>query len=178
MGRWAAAILAGMILAAGAMEDGAMAGGAAAAPGCDLAGLTSAARLHEVLTQRAVAAVDLAARPVSAETTRQLQTLVAPEARFGLGAGDVGRELDGGLAGVRMLAADMHANLYIADGWDYMDLPVEEPCGAQKVAVEFLDHRVKMRCRITFTFRAGRIVEGDGWERSYRTGPLTAPAAR
>lgn len=141
---------------------------------CDLAGVTEAGELHRTLSLRAVAVIDLAAQE-SQKAAARLAALVAPDARFMLGAGDVGEDMGTGPEGARATARLVNANLFIFAGWDYMAMPAENPCGAQKVTVEFLNNRVKSRCAITFTFTAGRVTQAEGWQRSYTTGPVTLP---
>ncbi len=153
------------------------AGKAQAASACDFAGIESAAKLKTLMQERAVEVVTLAAR-ATAKDLKRLQSLVEPTANFDLGAGDLGRGLGTGIEGARELAAAMHANLYIVAGWDYMDMEVEAPCAEQKVAVEFLDNRVKARSYVTFTFVNGRVTGVQGWEGSYRTGPLPLPKGK
>ena len=145
-----------------------------AAPACDVAGLTSGAKLNDLLSKRAIEVIEQAAKP-GAKADAALAKRVEPDATFMLGAGDLGRELGTGPAGARELAKAMTANLFMRDGWDYMEVPVENPCAEQKVVVEFLDSRIKRRCRITFTFVNGRVTAAEGWERSYITGPVTSP---
>jgi hypothetical protein len=149
---------------------------AARAETCDLAGL-SAAELQRTLSQRAVAVIDLAAQATPKAAAR-LTALVAPEARFMLGAGDVVEDMGTGPEGIRQMARLIYANLFIFPGWDYMDMPAERPCGEQKVIVEFLNNRAKTRCAISFTFTGGRVTQADGWRRSYTTGPMTLPKGR
>ncbi len=65
----------------------------------------------------------------------------------------------------------MHADTYRFLGWDYMDMPAD-PCSQQKIEVEFIDTQGKRMSRVEFTFKAGRVVSADGWERSFETGRL------
>jgi len=147
----------------------------AAEPACDLKGPMDAAELQELLSLRAVEAIETAAQPVSAQTTARLEALIAPDAAMELGMGDVGGSYEPGPKGARELAREMHANLYIFQGWDYIPQTIETVCGEQKVSVEFLDNRVKQRCEIQFTFVNGRITRAAGWVRSYSTGRMTPP---
>ena len=128
--------------------------------------MTGASELHRVLSLRAVEAIKLAAK-----RSDRLAALVAPFARFNLGAGDVDRPLGTGVHGARKLARKIHADTYRFLGWDYMDMPAD-PCAQQKVEVEFIDTRGKRLTRVAFIFKAGRVVSANGWERSYETGRL------
>jgi len=150
---------------------------AARAETCDLAGITEAAELQQALSLRAVEAIDLAAQD-SPKAAARLNALVAPEAGFMLGAGDVGEDMGKGPEGARRMALFVNANLFIFAGWDYMPMPAESPCGTQKVIVEFLNNKQKSRCAINFTFTGGRVTQADGWRRSYTTGPVTLPKGR
>ncbi|MCC6918975.1 MAG: hypothetical protein IT548_07205 [Alphaproteobacteria bacterium] len=146
-----------------------------AEPACDLKAPMSAAELQKLLSLRAVEAIETAAQPVTAKTTARLEALIAPDAAVELGMGDVGGAYEPGLKGARDLAREMHANLYIFQGWDYIPQMLDTVCGEQKVSVEFLDNRVKQRCEIAFTFLNGRITRAAGWVRSYSTGRMTPP---
>lgn len=140
------------------------------AQSCDIAATKSARALHETLSRLAVEAVRRAAS-ANWVTDQRLLGLVAPEARISLGAGDVGRPLGTGTAGLRELAKTMHADTYRFLGWDYMDGPAE-PCGTNKVSVEFIDTAARQISRVDFTFNNGQIVEGEGWARSFEAGSL------
>lgn len=107
----------------------------------------------------------------AAHPNEGLAALVSPSANFSLGAGDVGRPLGAGVDGARALASTMSADTYRFLGWNYMDLPAD-PCSRQKVEVEFIDSRAKRVSRVEFTFEAGRVVDAEGWERSFETGRL------
>lgn len=128
--------------------------------------MTGARELHRFLSLRAIEVVRLAS-----SRGNQLAALVAPSARFDLGAGDVGRPLGTGVDGARELARTMDADTYRFFGWDYMDMPAD-PCSKQKVEVEFIDTQGKSLSRVEFTFEAGRVVSAHGWERSFETGRL------
>ncbi|MCF8505677.1 MAG: hypothetical protein K9G59_12255 [Caulobacter sp.] len=52
-----------------------------------------------------------------------------------------------------------------------MDGPAE-PCGTNKVSVEFIDTAARQISRVDFTFNNGQIVEGEGWARSFEAGSL------
>lgn len=134
--------------------------------GFGLPAISGSRELQQVLSLRAVEVVKLAA-----SSDEGLAALVAPSASFNLGGGDVGRPLGTGVNGARMLAQTMRADTYRFLGWDYMDVPAD-PCSKRKVEVEFTDSRGKSVSRVEFTFEAGRVVNADGWERSFETGRL------
>jgi hypothetical protein len=133
---------------------------------CPLEKINGARELHETLSLRAVEVVKRAANA----TDRQA-ALIAPNAIFSLGAGDVGRPLGLGVLGVRQLAKTMNADTYRFLGWDYMDGPVNS-CTEHKVEVEFTDSAAKLLSRVEFTFDMGRVVKAEGWQRSFETGRL------
>lgn len=133
---------------------------------CRLPEITGSRELHRVLSLRAVELV----RRAEDQDDEQV-SLVAPSARFSLGAGDVGRPLGTGVAGARQLARTMRADTYRFLGWDYMDGP-ENPCSKHKVEVEFIDSQAKSVSRVEFTFEAGRVVSAVGWQRSFETGVM------
>lgn len=134
--------------------------------GCALPEITSSRELHQFLSLRAVEVVKRAA-----DRNDGLAMLIAPSARFDLGAGDVGRPLGTGIDGARELARIMNADTYRFLGWDYMDMPADA-CSKWKVEVEFIDSHGKNVSRVEFAFESGRVVSAIGWERSYETGRL------
>lgn len=146
---------------------------ASAAPpvgGCDIANVRGARELHETLSLRAVEAMR---RSMNAgwDKDARLKALIAENAAFNLGVGDVGRPLGVGVSGAHAMTETMHADSYRFLGWDYMDGPVE-PCRASKVTVEFVNSRQRRRSQIEFAFDNGLIVAAVGWEQSFETGPL------
>lgn len=128
--------------------------------------ISRASALEHFLTLRAVEVVKRTAGPDAA-----LAALVAPDANFSLGGGDVGRPLGTGLNGARALARVMRADAYRFFGWNYMDMPAD-PCSRQKVEIEFIDNQGKHVSRVEFTFEAGRVIGAKGWQRSFETGRL------
>lgn len=141
------------------------------AKACDLVEVRSSAKLRETLGRRAVEVVKRASQPGYRRDVR-LSQLIEPSAKFGLGAGDVGRPLGDGLEGIRSLAIEMRPTSYRFDHWNYMDLATDG-CGTQKVSVDFIDGPGKTRSRVEFTFRDGRMVSGMGWTGSIETGLLS-----
>jgi len=129
--------------------------------------------LHETLSRRAIEIVERAARNEWRLDTR-LTDLVSETAPFSLGAGDVGRPTGTGSSGVHALALLMNADAFRFYGWDYMNLPADS-CSTQRVEVEFIDTRAQRSSRIEFTFQAGQLTGGRGWQRSIETGPVAAP---
>ncbi|WP_292228456.1 hypothetical protein [Brevundimonas sp.] len=135
---------------------------------CEVAEIKNRRELHYALSRRAVDAINLAAASDPA-----LAGLIAPTATFSLGSGDVGRPLGLGAIGAHLLTREMKADTFRFPGWDYMLLPIDNPCAVHKVDVEFLNTPKKNIFRVTFTFEAGRIVDASGWTRSYESGPVT-----
>lgn len=134
--------------------------------GCGVPDISRARELDRFLILRAIDVVKRAAGP-----DEGLAALVAPDANFSLGAGDVGRPMGTGLNGARALARVMRADTYRFLGWDYMNMPAD-PCSRQKVEIEFIDNQSKFVSRVEFTFEAGRVVSAEGWQRSFETGRL------
>ena len=141
-----------------------------AAETCDLSAIGGARELHETLSRRAVEVVKRGSTSQWA-TDARLAQLVTPDASVDLGAGDVGRPLGHGVAGVRALAETMKADSFTFAGWDYMDGPAA-PCGAHKVTVEFVNTSDHRKATVEFEFNAGRMKAAKGWERSFETGSL------
>jgi len=133
---------------------------------CGMPDISRASALGHFLILRAVDVVKRAGGP-----DEGLAALVAPDANFSLGGGDVGRPLGTGLNGARALARAMRADAYRFFGWNYMDMPAD-PCSRQKVEIEFIDNQGKHVSRVEFTFEAGRVVGAEGWQRSFETGRL------
>lgn len=133
---------------------------------CDLSGITGSRELHQVLGLRTVELIRRAAN-----ANDDLAALVYPSATFSLGAGDVGRPLGTGVAGVRQLAELMNADTYRFLGWDYMDIPANA-CSRQKIEIEFIDSRSKALSRVEFDFEGGRVMNAAGWQRSFESGPI------
>lgn len=148
--------------------------GAIAAPaphGCDLSNVKYLGEIQSILSRRAVEVVSRATHPRDGDDVR-LQQLVAPDADFSLGAGDVGRPLGKGVSGVRTLAAEMRADTFRYLDWNYIPTRTETPCAPQKVNVEFTDTQRKYVYPVTFTFRNGQVVSAEGWSRTFESGPL------
>lgn len=144
---------------------------ARAAEACDVAQITNASDLHDRLSRLAVEAVDRAGRNGWRQDKRLAQ-LISPSAKFSLGAGDVGRPLEHGVAGARALALLMKADTYRFSNWDYIPEPVEA-CAQRTVEIEFIEAGPRRRAQVKFTFRNGRIDAATGWEGSFTSGPLT-----
>ena len=140
------------------------------AAACDMPAFDEIGPLHNFLGMRAVEIVDRASRP-EWEADERLRRLVSPHATFGLGAGDVGRPLAGGVAGAHALAMQMKADSYRFLGWDYFPMPIEK-CSSHEIMVEFIDSAGSNGAAVTFTFEAGRLVKADGWHRSFHSGAI------
>ncbi len=65
----------------------------------------------------------------------------------------------------------MHADSYRFLGWDYMDLPAK-PCGPNDVSVSFFDAGQNSVSEVKFSFENGRIVRAEGWQRTFKEGPI------
>lgn len=139
------------------------------APACDLRSVQTARATHDALGRRAAMIV---ARASSADDMR-MSAFVDPSASFDLGAGDVGRPLGQGVAGVRALAAMMKADQFRFLGWDYMDSPADA-CGKRSITVEFIDTTDRLVSQVEFAFDRGRVVKAKGWQRSFEAGSLSS----
>ncbi|MGN6123767.1 MAG: hypothetical protein ACTHOJ_12525 [Sphingomonas oligoaromativorans] len=145
---------------------------AAPSQSCDLGAVTSARAVHDVLGRRAVETIALASAENS-KADERLNAYVDPSATFDLGAGDVGRPLGSGAAGVRAMATAMNADQFQFLGWDYMDSP-SDACGKQTITVDFINSTNHEMSQVEFTFVGGRIIAAKGWQRSLETGPLAS----
>ena len=122
------------------------------------------------LSRRAVEIVTRAAAN-GWKNDRELLAVVAPEAKFGLGAGDVGRPLGTGLTGARALANEMKADSYRYFTWSSIPSQID-PCGEWSVKIEFIDSRSKNLADMEFTFSNGTLKSAMGWVRWYASGQL------
>ena len=138
---------------------------------CDLGTTKTIGELQYKLSRRAVEAVIRVAETGNDGGDR-LRQLVTPMASFSLGSGDVSIPLGSGIAGLRVLVREMRADTFRFFGWDYVPTPVTDPCGPNKVKIEFTDTRSRRVFSVTFTFQAGRIVAAEGWSHSLVTGPI------
>lgn len=145
-----------------------------AAPTCDLAHISTAGELREALGQRAVDVMSRAGASGWA-TDQVLQSLVAPEATFSLGGGDVGRPLATGINGAHAMSRLIKADGYRFDGWNHMNRPADA-CARQTVDLEFDDRTSSLIARVTFTFVEGRVVDVRGWQAGYSSGEMALPS--
>ena len=143
---------------------------AAPAP-CDERDAKTYGELNERLSRKAVEVINRASAR-DGETDSRLRALVAPDAPFSTGGGDVRIVLDPGVAGARALARDMKADSFRFYGWGGIPMLIEDACGTHKVEVEFVNKAQDSAYPVTFTFRAGRIVEAAGWQRPLNSGPI------
>ena len=51
-------------------------------------------------------------------------------------------------------------------------MPVGDRCAKQELTIEFVDSRKNYVFPVKFTFENGRIVSGEGWQRSFTSGPI------
>jgi hypothetical protein len=141
-----------------------------AAETCDISEIKGARELHELLSQRAAEVVKRAmAKDWTSDTV--LLKFVAENAVSDLGAGDVGRPLGNGIAGIRALAEEMNADSYNFQGWDYMNMQVDA-CKERKVTVQFTNTDKHDRSTVDFVFVDGRLISAKGWIRSFVSGSL------
>ena len=96
---------------------------------------TGTSQLHVTLGRQVIAAASLAASASEADLTRA-QALIARDASFEMGAGDVGRPFGQGAAGLRKLLLELQPDSYRFDGWDAPG-GKQNPCGKHDVTVEF-----------------------------------------
>ena len=133
---------------------------------------TGTSQLHATLGRQVIVAASLALSATELDATR-LETLVARDARFEMGAGDVGRPFGKGAAGLRKLLLELRPDSYRFDGWDAPG-GKENPCGKHDVTVEFSSGKRGERAALKFSFDGGTIVAGKGWEQSMTTGAFPA----
>lgn len=149
---------------------------ASADSACDIGHVTGSRELHDLLSRRAVEVVNRAAS-ASWQTDARLAQLVAPDAAFNLGTGDVGRPLGQGVPGARALVGTMMADTFRFPNWNWMDVRAD-PCAERKLDIEFIDSGSKHIARVEFTFGNGRVMSAKGWVQSFETGPITKVTKR
>lgn len=101
----------------------------------------------------------------------RLRALVAPDATFSLGSGDVGRPLGTGPAAAHALTADMKADSFRYLAWSAIPMEID-PCGEWSVKVEFIDSRNSALADMEFKFCGGALVSAEGWSQWYVAGQL------
>ena len=141
------------------------------ADSCEFKAAKTIGELRSALSLRAVEILNRAAAAKS-DADPRLQQMLAPSATFSLGAGDVGQPLGSGVPGARALARLMKADSFRFLGWDYIPTPIENACAREKVDVEFIDTRNNRVYPVAFTFEGGRLINAEGWSRSFVTGPI------
>jgi hypothetical protein len=133
--------------------------------------------LVDMLGHRGAEMVSLAASK-DWRTNHRLSDLIAPDAPFGLGAGDVGRPLGKGVEGARRLAGALRADGYQFLGAIGLPNPDMKACDEQKIDLMFT-RRAGYAASVSFTFVNGRIVDASGWVVSLTRGavaPVQGPA--
>ncbi|MET0307722.1 MAG: hypothetical protein ABW023_03350 [Sphingomonas sp.] len=137
---------------------------------CPIAATKNIGELQALLSRRAVEIVERASAP-SWKGDAQLRALLAPEAEFDLGSGDVGRPMGTGATGAHALAIHMQADAFRYLSWS--GIPMETaPCGEQKVQVEFIKTGASELASVEFIFRAGLLVSAKGWSQWFVGGSL------
>ena len=144
--------------------------GAPAPLPCAIAATQSIGDLQHLLSGRAVEIVQRASAP-GWKKDAHLQALLAPNAEFGLGSGDVGRPMGSGVTGAHALASDMRADSFRYLAWSSIPMQVDA-CGEHKVTVDFVRTRASEFDSVEFTFRAGLLVSAKGWTHWFVSGPL------
>ena len=137
---------------------------------CGMPAATYSGQVYDTLAHRAADAVERAGQ-AGWKSDPALAGLVAPDATFGLGSGDVGIPLANGVAGVRAMAVAMQSNRYRFRALGGIPAPAQ-PCARQEVTVEFVNTVTHSSSTVTFTFMNGRIVRGAGWQGAFSAGPL------
>lgn len=149
---------------------------AADQPSCDLDHLKGAEEIYDALVHRSVEIVVRAGAPAWKNDAR-LARLVAPEAPFSVGAGDVGRPFGRGVEGAHAMAATIKADRYgfqtpwfeTTDGYGCID---------RKVALEFINTPGGSRSKVEFFYQFGKLIEAKGWEDRYTEDHLDALQAQ
>jgi hypothetical protein len=104
---------------------------------------------------------------------KQLGALVASDAPFSLGSGDVVLPLAKGVEGARAMATQLKPASYVYNGWDYIP-DKRDVCGAQDVEVEFVTSDGSQSARVKFHYEGGLLKSASGWWRSRFAGPVEA----
>ena len=104
-----------------------------------------------------------------------LNDLIAEDAIFSVGAGDVGVPLGEGVAGAVALAERLNAADFEYPGWDYMNHP-QDGCGEISVEIRFVETSGDAFTDMTFTYLNGLLTKASGWTRSRNAGKLSEVA--
>lgn len=146
------------------------------AAACAMPATRNIGTVYDTLSRRAVEIVERSSLP-GWEKDAELGTLVAPDAEFSLGSGDVGRPLGQGVAGAHALAQAVKADSFRYLAWSAIPMEVD-PCGEWSVKVEFIDSRTSALAAMEFKFSGGVLRSALGWSQWYVAGPLEPPATR
>ena len=133
---------------------------------------TGTSQLHVTLGNQVIVAASLAASADEPDVTKA-EAMIARDASFAMGAGDVGRPFGQDAAGLRKLLLELRPDSYRFDGWDAPG-GKENPCGKHDRTVEFSSVKRGERAALKFSFDGGMIVAGKGWEQSMTTGAFPA----
>ncbi|MBC9031283.1 hypothetical protein IAG41_02665 [Sphingomonas sp. JC676] len=143
---------------------------------CPIAATKNIGELQALLSRRAVEIIERASAS-GWKSDAHLRALLVPGAEFDLGSGDVGRPMGTGAAGAHALAADMKADSFRYLSWSGIPMNVE-PCGEQKVRVEFIKTGAGELAAVEFTYQAGLLVSAKGWSQWFVAGSLSADSQR
>ncbi len=102
----------------------------------------------------------------------ELQSLIAPEANFGIGSGDVGRPFQNGVTGAIELAKDLAAKTYEFGSWSGPPYK-RDACGDMAVEVTFIPDDARSSATVKFTYKNGRLMSAEGWWTGRNVGEMS-----
>ena len=132
-----------------------------------VAGLGSTADASRIVAAYNARSLEIL-RLAAAGADQELSELVAPDAEFSLGSGDVGRPLGRGLTGATAMLADLQGTVpgYFATTELH---PSTDPCADHNSTIEYVTPEGTRSAMITFHYSRGKLQSAAGWWRSTGT---------
>lgn len=137
---------------------------------CDVAAAKDIGAVRHVLSMRLVD-IFRRARGEGWQQDSTLKRLVAPDAAFDLGAGDVGRPMGVGTTGARKMSVEMPGSSFRYTSWTSIPMPADA-CAEQQVTVDFFDPGTGDVARVEGGFRGGILLSAKGWIHAEVSGKL------
>jgi len=137
---------------------------------CDVGAAKDIGAVQHVLSKRLVD-IFRRARGEGWQQDPTLERLVAPDAAFDLGAGDVGRPMGGGTTGARNISIAMPASSFRYTSWMSIPMPADA-CAEQQVTVDFFDPATGDVARVEGIFRGGILLSAKAWMQAEVSGKL------
>jgi hypothetical protein len=148
-----------------------LAASAANARQCENSGATTVRDVNLILHERA-AEILARAKSDGWSSDPQLVSLIAPDAEFNLGSGDVSSRIVAGPASMHRFAVIADADGYRYRPWSGPNYPANL-CGEHKLKIEFYNSVSHLSSDIEFVFIDGRLTAASGWQQFIE--PMSMP---